>query len=91
MKGLREKIEAEVLGLGDRIVKTGNGDLLVDTIGTKFVHVYNLHKKRSEQYTLKDFAFFALGQDWNVDIFEELLSEAFEDYLAWEKARDLVL
>jgi len=91
MKGLREKIEAEVLGLGDRIVKTGNGDLLVDTIGTKFVHVYNLHKKRSEQYTLKDFAFFALGQDWNVSVFEELLSEAFEDYLAWEKARDLVL
>ena len=91
MKGLREKIEAEVLGLGDRIVKTGNGDLLVNTIGTKLVHVYNLHKQKNEQYTLKDFAFFALGQDWNVDIFEELLSEAFEDYLAWEKARDLVL
>ena len=91
MKGLREKIEAEVLGLGDRIVKTGNGDLLVDTIGTKFVHVYNLRKQKNEQYTLKDFAFFALGQDWNVSVFEELLSEAFEDYLAWEKARDLVL
>jgi hypothetical protein len=88
---LRKKIEEKILGLPERIVKTDNGDLMVNTIGTKLVHVYNLHKKRSEKYALKDFAFFALGQDWNVDIFEELLSEAFEDYLAWEKARDLVL
>jgi hypothetical protein len=91
MKELKKKIEAEVLGLPEKIVKTDNGDLMVNTIGTKLVHVYNLHKQKNEQYTLKDFAFFALGQDWNVDIFEELLSEAFEDYLAWEKARDLVL
>ena len=73
MKELKKRVEAEILGLPEGIVKTDIGDLLVDTIGTKFVHVYNLHKKRSEQYTLKDFAFFAL--DWKVDILEEAVRE----------------
>jgi len=74
MKELKKKIEEEILGL-EGIVKTDVGDLLVNKIGTKIVHVYNLHKKRSEQYTLKDFAFFAL-EKWKVDILEEAIQEA---------------
>ena len=91
MKELKKKIEEKILGLAERIVKTDIGDLLVNKVGTKFVHVYNLHKQKNEQYTLKDFAFFALGKNWKVEIFEELLREAIEDFCAWEKARDLVL
>ena len=91
MKELKKKIEEEVLGLPEGIVKTDIGDLLVNKVGTKLVHVYNLHKQKHEKYTLKDFAFFALGKNWNVDIFEEILREAIGDYLTWEKARDLVL
>lgn len=83
---LKKKIEEEVLGFPKGVVATDNGDLLVKTVGTKFVHVYNLHKQKNEQYLLKDFAYFALGS-WK----EELLREAFEDFLAWEKAQDLVL
>ncbi len=64
MKELKKKIEAEVLGLPEKIVKTDNGDLLVKTVGTKFVHVYNLHKQKKEQYTLKEFAYFVLGKNW---------------------------
>ena len=64
MKELKKKIEEKILGLAEGIVKTDNGDLLVNTIGTKFVHVYNLHKQKYEQYTLKDFAFFVFGENW---------------------------
>lgn len=60
MKELKKKIEAKILGLPERIVKTDNGDLLTNTIGTKFVTVYNLHKQKKEQYTLKEFASFVL-------------------------------
>ena len=81
MKGLRKKIETKVLGLPERIVKTDRGDLLINTIGTKFVHVYNLHKQKKEQYTLKEFAYFVLEKNWKVDIFEELLIEAKNFYL----------
>ena len=73
MKEIRKKIEEKVLGLPERIVKTDNGDLMVDKIGTKFVHVYNLHKQKYEQYAIKDFAQFVLGENWEEDIFEELL------------------
>ena len=58
MKDLRKKIEAKVLGIPEGIVKTDNGDLLVKTVGTKFVTVYNLHKQKHEKYTLKEFACF---------------------------------
>ena len=61
MKELRKKIEAKILGLPEGIVKTDNGDLLVNTIGTKLVHVYNLHKQKHEKYTLEEFAYFVLG------------------------------
>ncbi len=61
MKELKKKIEEKTLGLAEGIVKTDNGDLLVNTIGTKLVRVYNLHKQKNEQYTLKDFASFVLG------------------------------
>ncbi|MDI9386281.1 MAG: hypothetical protein QM387_01695 [Spirochaetota bacterium] len=81
MKELKKKIEEEILGLAEGIVKTDSGDLLVNTIGTKLVHVYNLHKQKKEQYTLKDFAYFALGENWKVDIFEELLRESKSYYL----------
>ena len=57
MKELKKKIEAKVLSLPEGVVKTDSGDLLVNKIGTKLVHVYNLHKQKNEQYTLKDFAF----------------------------------
>jgi hypothetical protein len=80
MKELRKKIEAEVLGLPEGIVKTDNGDLMVNTIGTKLVHVYNLHKQKNEQYTLKDFAFFALGK-WKASILEEAIQEAESYFL----------
>ncbi len=63
MKELKKKIEAKILGLTEGIVKTDSGDLLVNKIGTKFVHVYNLHKQKNEQYTLKDFAPFVLGKN----------------------------
>ena len=46
MKELRKKIEGRVLGLPEGIVKTDSGDLLVNKIGTKLVHVYNLHKQK---------------------------------------------
>jgi hypothetical protein len=58
MKELKKKIEEKILGLPEGIVKTDNGNLLVNKIGTKFVHVYNLHKRKHEKYTLKDFASF---------------------------------
>ena len=73
MKELKKKIEEEILSLPERIVKTDVGDLLVNKIGTKLVHVYNLHKQKHEQYTLKDFAYFVLGENREEDIFEELL------------------
>ena len=87
MKKLRKKIEAKVLGLPERIVKTDEGDLLVNKIGTKLVHVYNLHKQKNEQYTLKNFAYFALGKNWKVDIFEELLIES-KNYYLYSKHED---
>jgi len=73
MKELRKKIEGKILGLPEGIVKTDNGDLLVNKVGTKLVHVYNLHKQKKEQYTLKEFAFFVLKENREEDIFEELL------------------
>lgn len=81
MKELKKKIEEKTLSLADGIVKTDSGDILVNTIGTKLVHVYNLHKQKNEQYTLKDFASFVLGENWKVDIFEELLRESKSNYL----------
>ena len=85
MKELRKKIEEEVLGLPEGVVKTNNGDLLVNKVGTKLVHVYNLHKQKYEKYTLKDFAYFALGRDWNVEVFEEILRESIEDLVNFYK------
>jgi hypothetical protein len=79
MKELRKKIEGKILGLPEGIVKTDIGDLLVNKVGTKLVHVYNLHRRKYEQYLLKDFAFFALGKNWQVDILEETIQEA-ENY-----------
>jgi len=73
MKELKKKIEERVLGLPEKICKTDIGDLLVNKIGTKLVHVYNLHKQKKEQYTLKEFAFFVLKENREEDIFEELL------------------
>jgi hypothetical protein len=73
LKELKKRVEEEILNLPEGIVKTDIGDLKAHKIGTKFVHVYNLNKQRSEQYTLKDFAFFAL--DWKVDILEEAVRE----------------
>ena len=73
MKELKKKIEAKILGLPEGIVKTDYGDLSVNKIGTKLVHVYNLHKQKKEQYTLKEFAFFVLKENREEDIFEELL------------------
>ena len=64
MKALRKEIEEKVLSLPEGIVKTGVGDLLVSKVGTKLVHVYNLHKKKHERYTLKEFAPFVLGKNW---------------------------
>ena len=58
MKELKKKIEEKILGLAEGIVKTDSGDLLVNKIGTKLVHVYNLHKQKHEKYTLKAFASF---------------------------------
>lgn len=81
MKELKKKIEEKTLSLAEGIVKTDEGDLLVNTIGTKFVHVYNLHKQKKEQYTLKDFADFVLVENWKVEIFEELLRESKSYYL----------
>ena len=63
MKELKKQIGAKVLGLPEGIVKTDEGDLLVNKIGTKLVHVYNLHKQKNEQYTLKDFAPFVLREN----------------------------
>ena len=81
MKELKKKIEEKILGLPEQIVKTDEGDLLVNKIGTKLVHVYNLHKQKNEQYTIKEFASFVLGENWKVDIFEELLRESKNFYL----------
>ena len=81
MKELKKMVEAKILGLPEQIVKTDEGDLLVNTIGTKLVHVYNLHKQKHEKYTLKEFACFVLGENWKVDIFEELLRESKNFYL----------
>ena len=58
MKELRKKIESKILGLPEGIVKTDEGDLLVSKVGTKLVHVYNLHRRKHEKYTLEEFAFF---------------------------------
>jgi hypothetical protein len=87
MKELKKKIEEEIFGLPEGIVKTDNGDLLVNKIGTKFVHVYNLHKQKNEKYTIKDFAFFALGKNWKVSVFEELLIES-KNYYLYSKYED---
>jgi hypothetical protein len=87
MKELKKKIEAKILGLPEKIVKTDGGDLLVNKVGAKLVHVYNLHKKRSEKYTLKEFAFFALGKNWKVSVFEELLIES-KNYYLYSKYED---
>jgi hypothetical protein len=73
MKELRKKIEKEVFGLPEGIVKTDNGDLLVSNVGTRLVHVYNLHKQKKERYPLKDFAPFVLKENLEEDIFVELL------------------
>lgn len=81
MKELRKAIKAKVWGLPEGIVKTDDGDLLVKTVGTKYVTVYNLHKQKKEQYTLKEFAYFVLGKKWKIDIFEELLIESKNFYL----------
>jgi hypothetical protein len=77
MKELRKKIEKEVFGLPEGIVKTDNGDLLVSKVGTRLVHVYNLHKQKKERYPLKDFAFFVLKENLEEDIFEELLMKSY--------------
>ena len=79
MKELRKKIEGKILGLPEGIVKTDNGDLLVNKVGTKLVHVYNLHKQKYEQYLLKDFAYFALN--WKEDILEEAIQDAESYFL----------
>ncbi len=79
MKELRKEIESKILGLPEKIVSTNIGNLLVKTVGTKYVTVYNLHRQKEEKYTLKEFAFFALGKNWNVDIFEDILKEAIQD------------
>ena len=76
MKELKKKIEEEILG---RIVKTDIGDLKAHKIGTKFVHVYNLNKQKSEKYGVKDFAFFVL--DWKASILEEAIREAESYFL----------
>jgi hypothetical protein len=80
MKELRKKIEGKILGLPEGIVKADIGDLLVNKIGAKFVHVYNLHKQRYEQYLLKDFAYFALGE-WKEGILEEAIQDAESYFL----------
>lgn len=77
MKELKRKIKEKIFG----IVKTDEGDLWVKTIGTKLVHVYNLHKQKNEQYKLKDFAPFVLGKDWKVDVFVAAIREAKSYYL----------
>ena len=87
MKELRKKIEGKVLGLPEGIVKTDSGDLLVNKIGTKFIHVYNLHKQKHEKYALKDFAPFVLGENWKVDVFEEELLRA-KIYYVYGKHED---
>lgn len=87
MKELKKKIEEEILRLPEGIVKTDNGDLLVDKIGTKLVHVYNLHKKKHEKYTLKEFAPFVLGENWKVDVFNEELLRA-KIYYVYGKHED---
>lgn len=79
MKELRKKIEEETLRLPEGIVKTDVGDLLVKTIGAKYVQVYNLHRQKHEKYALKDFAYFALN--WKVDILEEAIREAESYFL----------
>ena len=76
MKDLRKKISASILGLPERVVATDIGDLKVDKIGTKFISVYNLHRQKHEQYTLKEFAFFALDL---MDLKEAILEEAIRE------------
>jgi chaperonin cofactor prefoldin len=61
---IKKAIKEEILKLPEGIVKTDVGDLLVKTVGSKFVHVYNLHKRKYEKYTLKGFAPFVLGKNW---------------------------
>ena len=70
---LRKKIEEKLSGLPERIIKTDIGDLLVSSVGTKVVHVYNLHKQKKERYPIKCFAPFVLKENLEEDIFEELL------------------
>jgi hypothetical protein len=88
MKELRKKIEGKILGLPEGIVKTDIGDLLVNKVGTKLVHVYNLHRRKYEKYALKDFAFFALGKNWNESVFEELLTESIKDLVNFYKQQE---
>lgn len=79
MKEIKKAIKEEILKLPEGIVKTDVGDLLVKTVGSKFVHVYNLHRQKYEKYTLKDFAYFALN--WKVDILGEAIREAESYFL----------
>ena len=83
MKELKNKIDAQILCLPEGIVKTDVGDLLVNKVGTKLVHVYNLHRRKHEKYALKDFAYFALN--WKVDILEEAIREAESYFLGLGK------
>lgn len=87
MKELKKRIEEEVLGSPKKIVETDIGDLLVDKVGAKFVHVYNVNRQKKEQYTLKDFAFFALN--WQADILEEALREAESYFLLLGKKHEI--
>jgi len=89
MKELKKKIEEEILGLPEGIVKTDEGDLLVNKVGTKFVHVYNLHKQKNEQHKLKDFAYFALGGNLRADILEEAIREAESYFLLLGKKHEI--
>lgn len=78
---MKKKIEEEISSLPEGIIKTSVGDLLVNKVGSDFVNVYNLHKQKDEQYTLKDFAFFCLGKNFQVDILEEAIREAESYFL----------
>ena len=60
---------------------------MFNKIGTKLVHVYNLHKQKHEKYTLKEFASFVLGENWKVSVFEELLIES-KNYYLYSKYED---
>lgn len=85
MKELRKAIKAKVLGMAEGVVKTDNGDLLVKTVGTKFVTVYNLHRAKTEKYQLDDFADFVLGKDWKVEESKEDVKTSKEEKVSITK------